>query len=112
MKNTVNEIIKKLESGQLENPAILSDYVVQLSASLFTGGKMELETDILYAQKWQELRPGCKSDKDCDMKAKLTEEYHTAQLAKIANKTILQTIMALKRKLRNLENELASGQNY
>ncbi len=111
-KISVNQIIEKLESGQLDNPSVLSDYLVQLSASLFTGGKLELATDIEYSRKWSELRPECKTDKECDMRCKLSEEYKTAQLARIANKTILQTIMSLKKKLANLSEELRSAQNY
>ncbi len=111
-KISVNDIIKKLESGELENPALLSDYVVQLSASLFTGGKLEMDTDIEYSRKWAELRPQCKTDKECDNKAKLTEEYRIAKIAHIANKTILHTIQALKKKLQNLSDELRSSQNY
>lgn len=109
---TVNEIINKLEKGELENPSILSDYVVILSASLYTGGKLELATDIEYSRKWSGLRVECKTDKECDMKCKLTEEYKTAKLAQIANKTILHTIQALKKKLQNLSDELRSAQNY
>ena len=111
-KITVNEIIKKLETGQLENPLILSDYVVRLSASLFTGGMMELKADILYSQKWSELRPNCKTDKECDMKTKMTEEYKVAKKAQIINKTILNCIQALKKKLHNINMEFHSGQNY
>jgi len=113
MKNlTVNEIIKKLKAGELENPADLSDYVVILSASLFTGGQIELDLDIAYSDMWSKMRTNCKTDKECDMRAKGTQEYRDMMIAKITNKTIQQTIMALKKKLANLQFEMNSGQNY
>lgn len=111
-KISVNDIIKKLESGQLENPAILSDYVVILSASLFTGGKMEIETRIEYAKKWKEIKTVCKTDKQADMEAMLTEEYKLKELAALTTKTILNCIQSLKKKLVNLSDELRSAQNY
>lgn len=109
---SVNEIIKNLKDGKLENPAELSDYVVMLSASLFTGGQIELDLDINYSDMWMKMRPTCKTDKECDMRAKGTQEYRDMMIAKITNKTIQQTIMALKKKLSNLQFEMSSGQNY
>ncbi len=73
---------------------------------------MELEAEIAYSKKWSELKDNCKTDKVCDMQAKLTPEYKEWKRAVIANKTILETIRSLKKKLTNLEGELRSGQNY
>lgn len=109
---TANDIVAKLKSGELENPSLLSDYLIILSASMNTGGQMELEAEIDFARKWQEFRPDCKSDKECDMKTKLTGEYSILQRARIANKTILSCIQSLKKKLQNLSDELKSAQNY
>lgn len=108
----VNEIIAKLKAGEFENPTLLSDYLVRLSASLYTGGNMELEAKINFAAKWKELRPSCKTDKECDMEIMLTEEYKIKERANIANKTILNCIQSLKKKLQNMSEELRSGQNY
>jgi len=109
---TCNEIIKKLQNGELESPGVLSDYLVVLSASLNTAGQMALEARITYAQKWADMRPECKSDKECDMKVMTTPEYKDMERAKIAIKTTEQTIMSLKKKLSNLQFEYNSGQNY
>jgi len=109
---TVNEIIKNLKDGKLENPSELADFVVILSASLFTGGQIELDLDITYSEMWSKMRPTCKTDKECDMRAKGTQEYRDMQIARITNKTIQQTIMALKKKLANLQFEFSQGQNY
>lgn len=111
-KITVNDIITKLKSGELENPSLLSDYVVILSAHLHTASIMELELRINYARKWAELRADQKTDKSCDMAAQLTEEYKDWQKAQIHTKTIIQCIQSLKKKLQNLSDELRSAQNY
>jgi hypothetical protein len=111
-KITANEIVEKLRNGELESPIKLSDYLVILSASINTGGQMELETEIGFATKWQELRPESKTDKECDMRAKLTEEYKLMRRAQIANKTILECIRSLKKKLGAMQTEYGEGQNY
>jgi len=112
-KPTINQILKKLSAGELEVPAILSNYVVQLSASLYTSGVFELDLEMAYLKKWEEIKTNADiTDKLVDAKAKQTEEYRQWKKAQIANKTILETIRALKKKLRNLEMEYQSGQNY
>lgn len=109
---TINEIVKKLQAGEFENPATISDYLVRLSASLNTGGQLELEAEINYAREWQVVRETCKTDKEAEMKAKLTDAYREMRIAQITNKTIIEVIRALKKKLQNLEIEFGSGQNY
>ena len=107
-----SEIIKKLQAGELENPNMLSDFLVILSASINTGGQMELEARIDYANKWKEIRANLKTDKQADMEAMLTPEYKLKEQAAIANKTILECIRSLKKKLATLNAEYQSGQNY
>ena len=109
---TIDQIIKELRSGTADSPALLSDYLIRLSASLYTAGLMELELQISYAKKWEELRAGQKSDKACDMATMLTNEYKEWQKAKITNKVIQECIRSIKKKLRNMEVEYQSGQNY
>ena len=109
---TPKEIIERLRAGDFEAPSRLADYLVILSASLSAGGLMELETEIHFSEKWQELRRECDSDKQCDMKAKLLSEYVLMKTAQINNKTILEVIRSLKKKLQNLEIEYREGQNF
>ena len=108
----VSEIIADLREGKLENPGELSDYLVILSASLQTAGGFELDADIDFGQKWGELRLDCKTDRECDMKAKQTQEYRIWKQAVINNRTIQETIRALKKKLDNLQFEFSQGQHY
>jgi len=109
----VNEIINKLKKGELENPGILADYLVILSASLYTAGTFELDMEINYSKKWEEIKlSGEMTDKLTDAKAKQIVEYRDWKKAQIANKTILNCIQSLKKKLTNMNEEFKSGQNY
>jgi len=113
MELKVNDIITKLQKGELDSPNLLADYLVILSASLNTAGNFELEAEIAYAKKWEEIKlSGEMTDRMAEAKAKQTEEYRSWQQMRIANKTILETIRALKKKLQNLQAEFQSGQNY
>ncbi len=107
-----NRIITKLKNGELDNPSELANFLVILSASLNTAGQFALDGRITFAAKWAEMRKDCKSDKECDMRTMLTEEYKDMELAKIAVKTLEETIRALKKKLSNLQFEMREGQNY
>ena len=110
---TSDEIIKKLKEGEFESPSELSNYVVILSASLYTAGNFELDAEIEYMKKWEAIKlSGEMTDKMAEAKAKQTEEYKLYKQAQIANKTIQQTIMALKKKLTNLQFEYSSGVSY
>ena len=109
----VNDIITRLKNGELDSPNLLADYLVILSASLYSAGGFELDADIAYAKKWEEIKlSGEMTDKLAEAKAKQTEEYKNWKQAVIANKTILETIRSLKKKLQNLSDERLSGQNY
>jgi hypothetical protein len=109
----VNDIIAKLQKGELDSPNELANYLVILSASLNTAGNFELEAEINYAKKWEEIKLSAEmTDKMADAKTKQTDEYRMWKEMQIANKTILQTIMALKKKLLSLNQEYLSGQNY
>lgn len=106
------EIIEKLERGELDQPDVLSDYVVIFSASLQTAMDSELTTKIAYAKKWEEFRKGEKTDKACDMAIMKTDEFRLKEQAKNQIKVLESCILALKKKLSHLSFEYKSGQNY
>jgi len=111
---SVNEIVTKLKSGELDSPDELSKYLVVLSAQMDTAGNLELEAEIGYAQKWKELKleEDKRTDKMTDMMAKGTDEYKQWQRYRIINKTIQECIRSLKKRLANMNIEFQSGQNY
>ncbi len=117
---TIDEIIKELRNDELkESPDKLSEYLVVLSASLNEAGNFELDAEMDYAKKWEKIKLNTTdikgkpiTDKMVDMKAHQTDEYRTWQQFRIANKTIIQTIQSIKKRLANLQMEYHSGQNY
>ena len=110
----VNEIIKKLRAGELDNPNELSNFLVILSASLFEAGEFEVEAQIEYAKKWSEIKESEEkiTDKMADMKCMQTDEYRIWQKMRNSQKVLIETIRSLKKKLMNLQDEFKSGQNY
>lgn len=108
----VNEIIKKLKAGELDNPNELSNFLVILSASLFEAGEFETEAEIEYSKKWAEIKNEDYTDKMTDALAKQTDEYRIWQKMRNSQKCLIETIRSLKKKLANLQDEYKSGMNY
>lgn len=112
---TINEIINELRDDKLkENPNQLSEYLVILSASMNEAGNFELDAEMDYAKKWEEIKLSEEkiTDKMVDMKCKQTEEYRQWQQFRIANKTIQEVIRSIKKRLANLNVEYQSGGNF
>jgi len=112
---TIDQIIKELRNDELkENPNQLSEYLVVLSASLNEAGNFELDAEMDYAKKWEEIKLSEEkiTDKMVDMKCKQTEEYKLWQQMRIARKTIEEVIRAIQKRLANLNTEYMSGQNF
>ena len=108
MENKINDIVLRLSTEQVDNPNDLSSYLVLLTANLWKYGKETLDKEVAYATKWQELRANHETDKATDMAAKITEEYHDWQMAKVSEKTLLEIIRSLKKRLSSLTDELKS----
>ena len=106
-KISTTEILEKLRNGILDNPTALANYLVQLSATLYTSGTFELEARMAYAAKWLEIKKaGEKTDKMVEMESMTTDEYREYKKMEIANKAILETIRSLKHKLKALTEEM------
>lgn len=112
MKMTVNDIIMKLEKGELEAPPVLANFLVVLSASLFKANNLETEAEMKYLKKWSEIKEEDHTDKMTDALARQTEEYREYKQLKSAKECIIECIRSLKHKLKNLETEYREGQNY
>ena len=64
-------------------------------------------------KKWSDIKTmGEHTDKLTDALAKQTEEYREYRRMKVARETLISCIQSLKKKLKNLEEEFVSGQNY
>ena len=114
-KISTTEILEKLRNGILDNPTALANYLVQLSATLYTSGTFELEARMAYAAKWLEIKNSVtavnneikqKTDKMVEMESMTTDEYREYKKMEIANKAILETIRSLKHKLKALTEEM------
>ena len=109
---TINEIIIKLKTDTSDDPKTLSDYLVQLSASLYTASEMESDLEVNYVNVWNDIRNIEKmTDKQAEMRAKATTEWREWQRARNANKTIIELIRSIKRKVTNIEGGYREGQN-
>jgi hypothetical protein len=108
---TIDAIIKKLEAQELDNPNELSNYLVQLSASLNEAGQRRTIAEIEYSKKWTKLKneEEKRTDKMTDMLAKSEPEYRIWKDAETAEKCIVETIRSLKKKLQALSLEYKEG---
>jgi len=110
---TINEIITRLKTDTSDDPKTLSDYLVQLSASLYTASEMESDLEVNYVNVWNDIRNLEKmTDKQAEMRAKATPEWRDWQRARNTNKTIIEVSRAIKRKLRNIEVMKNEGGGY
>jgi len=104
----IKDIITKLSDNLIDDPEELSKYLVVLTANLWKYGKARIEKDILQSKKWADIRLTCKTDKETDMKIKNTEEWKNWQMAIITEKTVLELIRSIKKRLQSLGDELKS----
>ena len=72
----------------------------------------EAEAEVLYLKKWAELKLDDNTDKMTDALSKQSDEYIKYRQLQIITKTTIECIRSLKKKLQNLNDEMASGQNY
>ena len=104
----VNDIIQKLSKmEEIENltPRECCDYQVFLSANLWQAGNNIINTEQSFNKKWNETRATCKSDTQATKVSSLTPEYVAYKQAMYAEKSILETIRSLKKKMRLFESE-------
>lgn len=104
--NKAGDIISLfLEGKLLDHPGQLSEALVILSGHMFNLGTKIIEAEVAYAKKWEELRPNCKTDKECDIKLKTQPEYTEMEQAKFAYKTTQEVIRSVKKRLAVLSDE-------
>lgn len=96
---TILEKIQKNHDNCLDNPSILSEYLVLLCSHIIQAENAKVAADIKYARKWAELRVHLESDKRADMESKLQPEYIETKAAEAMSKTLIETIRAIKKRL-------------
>lgn len=105
-----NKIFLELLNGNVDNPDLLSRYVIQLSAHSFNVAKDVTEKQRAWAKKWQEERVNYKTDKQCEMALILSTEWRDYEDKKNSYKMIKELIMAAKKRLSVLSDQ--SRGNY
>ena len=108
IKIEVKNIISKLSDHIIDNPNELSKYLIILTANLWKYGKDKIEKDVIQSQKWGEIRLECKTDGQADKRIKATDEWKEWQMAIVKEKTVLELIRSLKKRLQSLGDELKS----
>ena len=108
---TILEKIQTNENDCLDNPSLLSEYLVKLSSWILVAEKDKTIAEVKYAQKWSEFRKNEKSDKQCDIKMKLEPEYLELKSKEAMGRTILETIRAIKKRLAFLAVEYSELSN-
>jgi len=104
----VKDIILKLSKNIIDNPNELSEYLIVITANLYKYGLDRVEKDVLQAKKWAEIRLTCETDGQAEKRIKATQEWKDYQIAIISEKTVLQLIMSLKKRLTSLTEEIKS----
>lgn len=103
---TINDIIKDLSERMIDSPDELSKYLIVLTANLWKYGKDKIEKDVIQANKWTEIRLTCETDGQADKRIKATEEWKNWQISIVLEKTVLELIRSLKKRLQSLGEEL------
>lgn len=104
--------IQQNKNGCLDNPALLSEYILKLSSHIITAEQQKTESEVTYTHKWVTMRKDCTSDKQCDQKMKLTEEYIDLKSKEAMAKTVLETIRSAKKRLSWLVMEYQENLNH
>ncbi len=108
---SVKDIIVKLSGTLVDDPDELSKYLIVLSANMWTYGRDRIDADMAQAKKWSEIRSSNQAvttDGQADKRIKATEEWRAWQMAIVSEKTVLELIRSLKKRLQSLNDEKRS----
>ena len=106
---TREEIIKDIKENLARlSPDTVSKYAVMLSAHLAGLGENLATADLVYHQEWERIRMCVETDGFADKKSKATEAYYNKRMLETQEKSTVQIIQALKKRLGVMENELRS----
>jgi len=102
---TLLQKIQTNEAGCLDNPSLLSEYLVLLASNIGEADKLKVLAEVEYAKKWSETRKSLESDKATDMAMKLSSEYIELRSKESLVKVLLETIRAVKHRMKFLAVE-------
>ena len=99
---TILEKIQTNQHGCLDNPSLLSEYLVILCSHIIDAENKKVIAYIEYAKVWSGIRPSVASDKACDMRLKQEKVYIEIKATEALCRTVLETIRAIKVRLKFL----------
>ena len=102
---TILEKIQKNHENCLDNPSLLSEYLLTLSEYILKAEEEKTLAEVAYTRKWIEKRKEVESDKQADMSMKLEEEFIELRSKEAMSKTLLETIRSAKKRLAFLASE-------
>ena len=107
---TREEIIADIKQNLATlTPDTVSKYSVMLSVHLASIGEQEAKADLAYHQEWERIRLAIDTDGGADKRAKATQEYYLKRLLEVQQKSTVQIIQALKKRLEVLRDESHGG---
>ncbi|MDE2016027.1 MAG: hypothetical protein KGJ89_05495 [Patescibacteria group bacterium] len=105
---SVKSIIAALSSNIIDDPNRLSGYLILLTANLWIYGRDRMEAESKEAEKWAEVRKECETDGQANKEIKATEEWKKWQMAVVSEKTVLELIRSIKKRLQSIADEFKS----
>ena len=107
---TAGRIVKKYQDMDVydvmnETPSNIAAEIVILSAKLYEAASITLKAEQAMAQKWIEINRESDSNKEADMRLKITDEYAEVQMAKNNEKIVIELIRSLKKLLASKAEE-------
>ena len=94
-----NDIFKKLLNGDVDNPDLLSKYIIQLSAHLYNLGAEKTKTQQEYARLWESERSKYKTNKETEIALYSSKQYEELEKSKNAYTMTKELIIAARKRL-------------
>jgi len=104
MENEFNQIFIKLLNGEIDDPNLLSKYLLQLTAHSYNLDKDRIEAEKLYSARFNAERTNYKSDKQCENALTGTEEWLVLENAKASFRLCREIIRSVKKRLSVLQD--------
>ena len=105
---TVKNIIAALSSSVIDDPNRLSGYLILLTANLWVYGRDRIDAETKEAEKWAEIRKECETDGQANKQIKSTEEWKNWQMSIVSEKTVVELIRSIKKRLQSIADEIKS----
>lgn len=105
-----DKIIEEVKANlEKLTPHEVSDATIKLSANLATIGESLVKAEQAYFTEWERIRMAVDTDGRTNRKAKITVQYFTMRLYEVKYAAVKEIVMALKKRLTMLLDEMARG---